>query len=236
MRHLHAYATETGGRKSVPLFLAAASIGFTWLVYYLLSLWRIVLPWWIEGPSILGFYGIFYSIFDEKLWKVSFIRRTLKIPNLNGSWAGYVKSSYDDFQSVITAELNIAQTWTRMSITMRTQTSKGSSLNSMMVNKSDEMTLNFEFLNEPDVNAPASMHMHRGTARLSISSDAKSLDGDYYTGRDRNNFGIIHFERISARDKSLGHETSTLGSDYSKKNDTLSNQTKRLQNHEEWNS
>lgn len=192
---MHAYTTETGGRKSVPLILAAASIGFAWFVNYLLSMWSVVLPWWIEGPSVLGFYGLFYSIFEEKLWKISFIRRALKIPNLNGSWVGHVKSSYDNFQSALAAEMDVHQSWTRMSIVMRTQTSKGCSLNSMIVNNLNEMTLSFEFLNEPKVAAPASMHMHRGTARLSIDAKVESLDGEYYTGKDRNNFGILHFER-----------------------------------------
>jgi len=192
---LHAYATETGARKSVPLFIAAASIGFTWFVDYLLSLWNVVLPWWIEGPSILGFYGLFYSIFDQKLWKISFVRRALKIPNLNGLWEGYVKSSYNNFQSELKAEMDIHQTWTKMSIAMRTQNSKGYSLNSMIVNTSNEMTLSFEFFNEPKTAAPSSMHMHRGTARLSIDPNVKSLNGEYYTGRDRNNFGVLHFER-----------------------------------------
>lgn len=197
---LHRYASETGGRKSVPLFLAAASIGFTWFLNTLFSLWNFVLPWWIEGPSVLGFYGLFYTVFDKKLWKVSLIRRTLKLPNLNGSWKGYVSSSYDNFQSRLAAEMEICQTWTSMSISMKTAHSNGRSLTSMLVNAdTDETTLNYEYLNEPKISAPISMQMHRGTALLSIDKDVKTLEGEYYTGRGRINYGLLHFERVLAK-------------------------------------
>ena len=158
-----------------------------------------MLPWWIEGPSVLGFYGLFYSAFDKKIWKFFFILRALKIPDLTGSWSGYIKSSYDNFQSSIVAEMDIIQTWTRMSITMKTQTSKGCSLTSAIIPELNKVTLSFEFLNEPNVEAPASLHIHRGTARLSIDSTVNSLDGEYYTGRDRHSVGILHFERAKKR-------------------------------------
>ena len=193
------YTIEGGGRKIVPLYIAAASIGSTWLVTYLLSISSIVLPWWIEGPSVLGFYGLFYSVFDEKLWKTSLIRRALKIPDLNGMWIGHIESSYDNFQESVRAELKIKQTWTRMSIIMKTQTSKGCNLTGAIFTDLGEVTLSFEFLNEPNVEAPSPLHIHRGTTRLVIDSAVNSLDGEYYTGRDRGTAGLLHFDRTTGQ-------------------------------------
>ena len=48
----------------------------------------------------------------------------------------------------------------------------------------------------PHVNAPETMHSHRGQARLAISEDVNEMDGDYYSGRDRQNYGLLHLNRI----------------------------------------
>jgi hypothetical protein len=189
---------DMDGRKIVPLFIAATSIFCVWSLDYLFTTWNILLPWWMEGPSIVGLYGLSYSIFNERLWRLSFIRRILRIPDLRGMWRGYLQSSYDDFRSRIDATMEIRQNWTRMLITMQTQTSKGYSLGAMIITHgSDEMVLSFEYFNEPRTTAEDAMHMHRGTTRLAIAHDFQSLDGDYYTGRDRRNYGILHFERVN---------------------------------------
>jgi hypothetical protein len=188
---------DVDGRKTVPLFMAATSIVCMWFLSYLFTMWSISLPWWVEGPSIVGLYGLFYSFFNERVWRLSLIQRMLKIPDLRGMWRGYIQSSYDNFESKIDAKMEIRQNWTRMLVTMQTQMSKGYSLGAMIITHgSDEMVLSFEYFNEPKPTATSAMHMHGGTTRLTIAPDFRSLDGDYYTGRDRRNYGILHFERV----------------------------------------
>lgn len=42
------------------------------------------------------------------------------------------------------------------------------------------------------------MHSHRGMARLTLSQKDSSdfLDGEYFTGRDRETYERMHFEKL----------------------------------------
>ena len=55
--------------------------------------------------------------------------------------------------------------------------------------------LSYEYLNEPVAAAGATMHAHRGTARLVLQGES-DLDGEYYTGRDRQQYGALRIHRI----------------------------------------
>lgn len=63
-----------------------------------------------------------------------------------------------------------------------------------MVVTEDECILIYDYLNEPNSDAVETMHMHRGTARL-VLTGADQLEGDYYTGRDRSNIGVIKLRK-----------------------------------------
>jgi len=64
---------------------------------------------------------------------------------------------------------------------------------SLLVHQPDGITLSYEYKNEPKHNAPCTMHAHRGTAVLRLKR-GYSMDGEYYTGRDRLNFGVLNLE------------------------------------------
>jgi hypothetical protein len=52
-------------------------------------------PWWIDAPSVMGFYGLIYQWFDKYLWFRKFIFVPFSsIPNLQGTWVGAIHSSY----------------------------------------------------------------------------------------------------------------------------------------------
>jgi hypothetical protein len=40
------------------------------------------------------------------------------------------------------------------------------------------------------------MHAHRGTAVLKLSDDGKELSGEYYSGRDRQNYGTLLIAKV----------------------------------------
>jgi hypothetical protein len=63
--------------------------------------------------------------------------------------------------------------------------------------------LTYEYLNEPRTAAAVTMHMHRGVTRLRVEDKGRVLDGDYFSGRDRQNYGAIRLER---RPKPVGDE------------------------------
>ncbi len=65
---MHAYATDVD-RKGVPIVLALVAIGATLLFLYVIQTLKITIPWWIDAPSVMGFYGILYALYDRVLWR-----------------------------------------------------------------------------------------------------------------------------------------------------------------------
>jgi len=195
---MHPYATDSKERELVPFFLAIFSVLFAWLLHSGLEVAPIIMPWWIDAPSVIGFYWIFKKIFDKHLWKWSFLRkvRLVKIPLLNGIWNGYITTSFDKHAEKQDATIKIRQSWLRISISLETQNSKSHSLTTTLLTENQNaVVLCYEYLNEPIPIAKNTMQTHRGTARLTIKADGQALEGEYYSGRGRQNVGILSFKR-----------------------------------------
>jgi hypothetical protein len=198
---MHPYTTDSNERKLVPLYIAILSILVAWIFFKVLEVVQVTLPWWIDAPSIFGFYGLFYAIFDKYSWKWELLQRIgiVKVPNLNGTWKGYLASSFDEHAEKRDATIKIFQSWTQISIVLETSNSKSVSLIAAVITRNPlAQVLSYEYLNEPIPDAKPTMHTHRGTARLTMQADGKKFEGEYYSGRDRQNFGIIRFERTSS--------------------------------------
>jgi len=194
---MHPYSIDTEERKYILLFLAITSIVLSWGFYKLLDYYEITLPWWIESPSILFFYGLFFVIFDKWAWKILKKIGLVKTPNFNGEWNGHLKSSFDKHSSGIKATLQIFQTWTRIKIFLSTEHSASHSESaSIIVNTPEGTYLNYLYINEPRANALNTMSIHRGTTRLLFIRNENTLVGEYYSGRDRQMFGSLSFKRL----------------------------------------
>lgn len=194
---MHPYATDSHERDTIPLAIAALSVICAWALRRILALISRDL-WWIDVPSVLGFYKIIYTIFDTYVWRWAVLRKIgiVKIPDLNGLWRGYVTSSFDNSTTSRNVLVNIRQSWTRLSITFQTETSQSHSLiGSILTEHPHGNVLSYEYINEPKPNAPGTMHSHRGTARLIVLNQGNILEGEYYTGKDRLNYGILRLER-----------------------------------------
>lgn len=192
----HPYTTDSKEREIVPLYIAVAAIASAIGLNRLFTFVQWFPPAWIDAPSTVAFYGIYYQVFRKWLWKLSALRKIgwIKIPDLAGVWQGHVVTSYDEQSGKHPVEITIQQDWTHLLIKLMTQYSKSKSLIGGILTE-DEKSISYEFLNEPLTGATETMHVHRGTARLILSSDGNSLDGEYYSGRDRTNYGAIHLKR-----------------------------------------
>lgn len=200
---MHVYATNSKERTTVPLYIAVLSVFAAWSLFTAPEPVRDAIPWWVDAPSVMGFFLLFYNLFDRWVWKWKLLHRLgiVRVPNLNGTWHGEVSSSYDEHKTKKEATLDIAQTWLHMEIALRTETSSSQSLMaSLTVNDLGGAALDYVYLNEPRPAAIESMQMHRGTAVLNFnrSGGKDTLDGQYYTGRGRQRFGSLCFERVSA--------------------------------------
>ncbi|MCJ7570793.1 MAG: hypothetical protein MUO82_02805 [Candidatus Thermoplasmatota archaeon] len=195
---MHPYSTDSNERKIIPISLAIFSVIFAWTLNRILNLLQYNPPWWFDVPSFMGFYGLLYLIFDNYLWRVPILKKMglVNVPDLNGRWEGHITSSFTNNAKIYNATIMVYQKWTKISICLEMQHSKSRSLSaSILVEDSNEIVLNYEYLNEPKPNARNSMNIHRGTTRLILSSDLRELEGDYYSGRGRQNYGSLKFKR-----------------------------------------
>ncbi len=179
-------------------------VGISALVVYatsaLLENYGIKVPFYIETPSIPGVYALLFIIFDRYLWKSKFFKTVgiIIADDLNGTWKGAIKSSHDNFQSDIVAELIIKQTATKIKICGIFNKSKSVSVHENFGRSEiDHRTaLYYFFRNEPSYDAISTMAIHEGSAKLLYDPEKDTLSGYYYSGRDRNNHGTIEVKRV----------------------------------------
>ena len=193
---MHPYATNSSERKNVVVAIALLSVVFGWCLHWVIEWSGLQLPWWVDAPSVIGIFGILYELFDKWLWRVSILRRIgiVKVPDLNGRWDVEGHTSFDSNLS-FSGEIVIQQTWTAISVFMEATNSRSHSLSaSLLVEQPEGCILSYEYRNEPKPRAPSTMHAHRGTCVLRLK-DAEFLEGEYYSGRDRQNYGGLLLRR-----------------------------------------
>jgi hypothetical protein len=197
---MHPYATDSTERIVIPLGLAAASIVSAFALSWIIDASGLQpLLWWLEVPSVVGFYGLYFKIFDVRLWRADVLRTVglIKVPDLSGCWKGAGESLYDDSgtRTPFDCEITIEQRWTTLRVSLSTKTSRSVSHIGALLVTGKSPSLTYEYLNEPRAVAVSSMNMHRGVARLEATSSSE-LDGDYYSGRGRRTFGTLRLRRV----------------------------------------
>src|SRR5258708_4749192 len=93
---MHGYSTDSSERRIVPLLLALLAIALAWATSRFLAAAHLSVPWWVDAPSSIAFYGALYALFDRYLWRKSFVHKVglARIPNLTGRWRGYLVTSF----------------------------------------------------------------------------------------------------------------------------------------------
>lgn len=197
---MHSYSTDSNERERVLLGLAALAIALALGLSKLLQATHLSVPWWLDAPSTMGFYGILFKCFDKSLWRWVSIRwtRLLKVPNLAGEWHGHVLSSFDDHKKPHEVTVRINQTWTQIMVLLSSATSDSHTLTaSIEVNTPEGVVLTYQYENQPKPGSVKTMEIHIGTARL-VLTDGRALKGYYYSGRGRREYGSIHLERAES--------------------------------------
>jgi len=196
----HPYAINSEERTQVTFFLAVLAVFVSLGLAGLFRRWDWTPPLWIDVSSVPVVFGVLYAFFSRVAWKWGWLRRIvwiLSTPVLSGRWRGTVQSDFDGaVGQAHNVEVIIGQDWTHITVRLIARSSKSHSVSASMDVTEDDCVLIYDYLNEPNADAVDSMHMHRGTARL-VLVDTDRLEGDYYTGRDRENIGVIRLRRAS---------------------------------------
>ncbi len=87
----HSYSSDQGEHLRVIVSIGIVSVLAAWLLHLLLGRVPVSIPWWIDTPSVLGFFAVFRTAFDRSLWRNKLIRKAfaIAVPDLNGGWKGH---------------------------------------------------------------------------------------------------------------------------------------------------
>jgi SMODS-associating 2TM, beta-strand rich effector domain len=205
MREIHPYATDSDERDRWAIFIGVVAVLAGYALHALIEPHRQDAPewlWWVEIPGPIALYFTLRRFMDDHGWAWSPLHRfrLVRIPNLTGRWDGTLRTSHDEMGQDYPCQILIRQTWTRIAVVLTTATSRSENLVAgVLINGVDEALLVYEFVNQPKMEAPKTMEMHRGhtTLRLEHRPDGDALVGEYYSGRGRLNTGTINVKRIT---------------------------------------
>ena len=191
---MHSYELE--GRATVVVAITGVSVLLVWLLHIGLGAVAFDPQWWLSVPSFAGCYSGLHWLFDRYVWRLGLLRKLklILLPDLNGTWVGEVKSSYNWDGSAHSVSAVIMQRWSKVVIRLETENSRSRSISASL--RTTDLTnpeLSYQYINEPKSNAPGAMAMHRGTATLELIGSR--LEGDYYTGRGRGEVGTVTLSR-----------------------------------------
>ena len=195
---MHPYASEARSWRGIYLAIATMSVLSAWGFQRVIEGLDVPVPWWVEMPSVLGFFGLYWKWFDLRLWRTEFLqrRRWLGIPNLRGLWDARVSTTREGAAVEIRGKVQIEQTWSRLSITARWSNSESASLSAVLQQGPGmRPELVYTYVSEPGAMAVPAMEMHRGTTWLRLGESYKVMEGHYYSGRGRQSHGDIALER-----------------------------------------
>jgi hypothetical protein len=196
---MHYYSTtDANEKRRILLLIAIVAIISTWEVSSILSKQHVTLPWWFIAPSVIGVYGLLYTLFDKYVWKIKALHKlsVIKTPNLEGDWEGMLISSFDPNSSK-TVNVKISQTWTEIEIVLRSDSSQSHSIAAFISSKEPGgAAVIYQYQNNPKVHAVDTMEIHYGTTKLTLIEEGK-LEGEYYSGRGRQNYGSLSLKKKS---------------------------------------
>lgn len=152
-------------------------------------------------PTVPAIYAALFFLFDRVIWKWKIFRYLgiVVADDLNGRWEGVIKSSWDNFQSDISAEFQIKQTATTIKVRGRFNQSRSVSVHEHFGHNEmhDQTALYYFYKNDPNYDATPTMAMHEGSTILLHNKEDDTLTGYYFSGRDRHNHGTISVRRVA---------------------------------------
>lgn len=196
IQRMHGYSINSQERKYIPFFLAAVSIGLTFLLKMIPEM-----PQWIPIPSVLALYGTLYAAFNKYIWRWKCMHRigAVSTPNLNGEWEMTSNSTKTDQKVNYHGKLYIDQTWTEINIffdgNIATSNSLMASINFLNHKK---YSIEWEYLSKKKPEHSDEEYMHYGLTRLELdlgNALETILRGDYFTDRSRHNYGEVEIKK-----------------------------------------
>ena len=195
---MHSYASDGKDGYTALGIIAVASLGCAYALGCALDHFKVAVPWWLDAPSILGFYALLFGIYNSAAWRWKILGFQLSgVPEIRGTWYGEIVSDYAG-ETRREGMIFIAQTWSKIAICFENEVSRSySRMASLNVTPGVNEGLIYEYANDPANGSATTMHGHRGLAFLRLAQDGETLSGEYFTGRDRNTSGRVALRKLS---------------------------------------
>lgn len=201
---MHSYSIDIEERARVYFALLVAALIPTYFLHGPIGNVLEVFPENIrdvlDAPALAFWYSLSFFVFDRCVWKwrIWFVPLS-QIPDFSGKYRGDLTGNFSNKERTIDFDLEIVQTWSRISITGTTGVSAARS--GMAHISISRRELRYEYLNEPKAAHKAGYHMFRGVGFLEIISGG-FLSGGYYTYNGSSPNGDIELERDGKSDDS----------------------------------
>ncbi|WP_421289151.1 pancortin-3 [Aeromonas veronii] len=198
---MHDYAVFGHSRATVGRYLGFLSVILTGLISSVI-LWLHQ----VEGLSFMSvatvstaaIYFALHWVFNNYVWKKVPL---LKIPDLNGVWSvrgetlseddGVIKYNWE-------AEIDIEQTWEKISINLKTKQSSSESYTATLAKKSGTRggwVLHYSYSNSPDASQFHELNSHRGYCEVIFDKELTSGEAAYFNSNGRRTFGKMYLTR-----------------------------------------
>jgi SMODS-associating 2TM, beta-strand rich effector domain len=197
---MHDYAVFGHSRATIGRYLGTASVILTGLISsVILWLHQVDGLSFMAGATVSTAFVYFslHWVFNNYVWKVPLF----KIPDLNGVWSvrgetlseddGVIKYNWE-------AEIDIEQTWEKISINLKTKQSSSESYTATLVKKSGTRggwALHYSYSNSPDASQFHELNSHRGYCEVIFDRELTSGEAAYFNSNGRRTFGKMYLTR-----------------------------------------
>ncbi len=180
--------------NTIKIYVQVLTLLTIWVILLLISKTYINIDIWsaVEKiPQVISIYIIIVIIFKKWVWKWNILQGWLvKIPNLEGTWKGELKSDWIDPSTnknipPVPIILVIKQTFSDIKCTLMTQESTSySTAADINYIQGEDLYLTYNYTNRPKATIRDRSEIHDGASILKIIKNPKlCLEGEYWTSR-----------------------------------------------------
>lgn len=213
MRGTHGFSTDQSRRRRVTFFACGAAgvligtnIGPLAASLTGIGLFRNVTISFVLAATMV------YGFVSRVLWTIQPIAKLIgSPPDLRGEWEGHLYTDTDEYDAEdavsldemgydlvkMDSSMTIKQSWDRILVTFEgpnsTSKSEGATI---LVDDGGKPTLTYNYDN-PGEEFNDELGHHAGTTTLEYDCDNETLEGTYYTGPNRGNYGRIEMKRVT---------------------------------------
>jgi hypothetical protein len=152
----------------------------------------------ITAIPVFGLFGFLYWLFNKYFWRISWLRKFLLVPDLNGK---FVVDGLTTLKNGNAAEyswcgvVTVTQSWSKILIHMQAKQSSSKSVSaSIHLEDSVGYRLLYHYENDPAADQ-LELKKHTGTAELLFDLEGLTANGHYYTDQHRNTVGIMELRK-----------------------------------------